>query len=144
MIKFINKTIKTILSWFFIVFNSDGKTANLFNLHVSFNNELGNYLTDSNGRALYYYKQDRVGTLISNPISNCNEEFLGIWQIFYEDRIKISAPLKRVSFSVLVRQEGVKQLCYKGHPLYYYINDFKPGDCKGEGFSNEFFTLKIN
>jgi hypothetical protein len=40
----------------------------------------------------------------------------------------------------LTRSNGVKQVTYRGHPLYYFIGDPSPGTTKGEG--NDAFGAK--
>ncbi|GGH58767.1 hypothetical protein GCM10010975_19730 [Comamonas phosphati] len=39
-------------------------------------------------------------------------------------------------WSVVTRDDGAKQWAYKGHPLYYWSKDAKPGDKTGDGFLN--------
>ncbi|GAB4400259.1 MAG: hypothetical protein OHK0048_15170 [Rhodoferax sp.] len=36
-------------------------------------------------------------------------------------------------FGIINRDDGRKQWTYKGKPLYYWVNDQKPGDRKGDG-----------
>jgi predicted lipoprotein with Yx(FWY)xxD motif len=36
---------------------------------------------------------------------------------------------------VIARDEGKKQLAYKGLPLYFWTKDVKPGDKTGDGRS---------
>ncbi|WP_225973426.1 COG4315 family predicted lipoprotein [Polynucleobacter paneuropaeus] len=39
-------------------------------------------------------------------------------------------------YSVITRDDGKKQLAYKGMPLYFWVKDTKPGDKTGDGFLN--------
>jgi hypothetical protein len=42
------------------------------------------------------------------------------------------------------RPDGISQLTYKGHPLYAFVNDRKPGDTNGEGidaFGGSWFAV---
>jgi predicted lipoprotein with Yx(FWY)xxD motif len=44
----------------------------------------------------------------------------------------------------LRRKDATTQLTYKGHPLYYYAGDAKPGDTTGQGlnqFGAEWYAL---
>lgn len=130
----------------FLIFLSENEQAvNSPTLKVNLNEELGNYLVDSKGRALYCFAQDKVGTKNSHPVSCCGEGCLGVWQIFYEEKILVSSPLKKSDFSNLERrQDEQNQTVYKGRPLYYYINDINHGDAKGEGMNNTWFVLRID
>src|SRR5665647_912872 len=38
--------------------------------------------------------------------------------------------------AVVARDDGAKQVAYKGKPLYTWKNDKKPGDITGDGFLN--------
>lgn len=112
--------------------------------HVALENDkLGNYLTDGDGRALYYFGQSKMKTLNVCPL-NEDSDYLGIWQICYRDRLIIPANLKKKDFSIVARPDNRKQIFYKGNPLYYYANDRNPGDVKGEGINNNWFAVKVN
>ena len=39
-------------------------------------------------------------------------------------------------WSIVVRDDGSRQLAYKGKPVYYWAKDLKPGDRTGDGFNN--------
>ena len=112
---------------------------------ISSKRELGNYLADAEGRALYYFGKSNMESLKNiDPISDHQDNQFGIWQIFYEEKIIPPAPLKAKNFYTIVRPDEQKQTAYKGHPLYYYANDLNPGEVKGEGINNTWFTVKIN
>jgi len=110
---------------------------------VIFKKELGNYLTDGNGRALYYFEQRDMKTVNINPTFN-SHGYMGIWQIFYKDKIIVPPFLRERDFSVIKRPDGQKQLAYKNCPLYYYNNDLKSHETKGEGIGNMWFVVKIS
>ena len=38
--------------------------------------------------------------------------------------------------STSMRKDGQLEVDYKGHPLYYFIADKKPGDLTGQGLNN--------
>ena len=144
MKKFITTIFNAATDLFVTIFKNNGKGVNIPTLYVSNNNEFGDYLTDTNGRALYSSNKDFVGTADSKPVSNSKDSSLVFWKVFYLDDIITSSPLRRRDFSTLNRPGGQNQLVYKGSPLYFYINDLEPGDVKGEGMNNNFFTIKIN
>ena len=39
-------------------------------------------------------------------------------------------------YTIITRDDGNKQWAYKGHPLYTWKDDKKPGDITGDGFAN--------
>ena len=45
-------------------------------------------------------------------------------------------------WSVVTRDDGVKQWAYQGKPLYYWAKDSKPGDATGDGVGNVWHTAK--
>jgi hypothetical protein len=42
------------------------------------------------------------------------------------------------------RSDGVKQTAYMGRPLYYFADDAKPGDVKGQGFNNLWYVANVS
>lgn len=142
---FIIVLIVLMLIIFLIIIQKKEQTANSTTFQIYFSKKLGNYLVDYRGRALYYYAEDKIETSNSQPKSNCGEGCLGIWQIFYADKITVSPPLNISDFSNLERQQNKQnQTVYKGHPLYYYVNDLNEGDAKGEGMNNIWFVLNTD
>jgi|SRR5215510_2558656 len=95
------------------------------------------YLTDSNGRALYYFFNDEVGTSSSAPVSNCtSDQCVSNWPIFFANQAIVPSSLSQSSFTTFTRQDGQRQSAYKGHPLYYFTGDTKPGDTNGRHLFN--------
>ncbi|MDV7340387.1 hypothetical protein RYZ26_12350 [Terasakiella sp. A23] len=45
-------------------------------------------------------------------------------------------------FTVLMRTDGTYQWAYKGHPLYTWIKDSKPGDNTGDGIKGVWHTAR--
>ena len=40
------------------------------------------------------------------------------------------------AWTIVTRDDGLKQWAYKGKPLYAFVKDAKPGDKAGDGFLN--------
>jgi predicted lipoprotein with Yx(FWY)xxD motif len=56
----------------------------------------------------------------------------------------VAGGARRSNVGTTARPDGKSQLTYKGHPLYTFVNDRKPGDTKGEGinaFGGSWFAL---
>jgi len=75
------------------------------------------YLTDTDKRALYTFDNDRIN------MSNCDSDCQSIWPLFR------GGNTESTDIAVV---EGSDQLAYRGHPLYYYINDTQEGDVNGD------------
>lgn len=80
-------------------------------------------LTDAKGMTLYTYDKD------ANGKSNCNGNCAKNWP-------PVMPPGDAMSmgdWTVVIREDGMKQWAYKGKPLYTFSKDTKPGDTTGDG-----------
>ena len=93
---------------------------------MSSNTNINNgVLTASNNMTLYVFTKDTVGS----GKSVCNGMCATNWPpLLVEGSSNVSGP-----YTVITRDDGKKQLAYKAMPLYFYINDTKPGDKTGDG-----------
>jgi predicted lipoprotein with Yx(FWY)xxD motif len=87
---------------------------------------LGVYLTDADGLTLYLFQPDPPGH------STCTDACAQFWPPL------LGAPtagsgLSQRDLSTTTRDDGSKQVVYRGHPLYYYAGDKKPGQITGQG-----------
>ncbi|HET7320399.1 MAG TPA: hypothetical protein VFI84_02300 [Candidatus Saccharimonadales bacterium] len=87
---------------------------------------VGQYLADSNGNALYTYGADKTG------VSNCTGSCLYSWPIYDASNAPASLP---ANVTVITRSDGGKQYAYKGMPLYTFTSD-SSGQVTGDGVSN--------
>ncbi len=106
------------------------------NVQLMANATLGQVLTDSSGRTLYFYTKDTTG------ISVCTGGCKDIWPPFYVSSLRAAAGLDAADFGTITRPDGAKQTTYKGWPLYYYKNDAAPGDAKGENVGTVWYVSK--
>jgi amicyanin len=102
---------------------------------VVMQNNATNYLTDSRGRALYYFTKD------SNLKSVCLDQCLDKWPVFFDDAFAAPSNLEKSDFSSFVRSDSADQVAYRGWPLYYFIDDAARGEMKGEGVNDAWFTI---
>ena len=100
-----------------------------YSVNIANNPELGSYLTNATGWTLYTFSRD----IPSNGTSMCTDSCTEKWPAFYVTNLTLPAGLSATSFTVITRPDGSKQLAYDGWPLYYFINDKKPGDTNGQG-----------
>lgn len=106
---------------------------------------LGNYLTDKDGRTLYYFANDSV------TVNTCTSPAcMGKWPVFYNDKIStttIDGGLNFSDFGVITTSGGAKQTTYMGRPLYYYAPAGDGvreavGATSGEKVGNVWFVAK--
>ncbi|MBE0586493.1 MAG: hypothetical protein IH617_00430 [Hydrogenophaga sp.] len=90
-------------------------------------------LTGPNGMTLYTFDRD----MASSGKSVCNGPCATNWPPLMAGN---AAP--GGDYSVVTRDDGGKQLAYKGKPLYYWIKDTKPGDMTGDGFNGVWHVVK--
>lgn len=88
-------------------------------------------LVGSNGMTLYTFDKDADGK------SMCNGKCAENWPPLTADGAKPSG-----DFSLITRDDGKKQVAYKGKPLYYWVKDQKPGDRTGDGVNNVWHVAK--
>lgn len=94
-------------------------------------------LTNARGLTVYYLVGDRRG-------EGCTGACLGVWPV-------VGAPSRgrlvgtrgvRGKIGVVRRRGGKRQLTFRGHPLYTYAPDTRPGQAKGDGVGGVWFALK--
>lgn len=84
-------------------------------------------LTGRNGMTLYTFDKDVAGS----GRSVCNGPCATNWPPLMASADAGSSG----DYSVITRDDGSRQIAYKGKPLYYWIKDGKPGDRTGDGFN---------
>jgi predicted lipoprotein with Yx(FWY)xxD motif len=78
------------------------------------------------GMTVYTFDKDAGGK------SMCNGPCASNWPPL----IVADASKAKGDWSVVSRDDGLKQWAYKGKPLYVFVKDTKPGDKTGDGFLN--------
>jgi predicted lipoprotein with Yx(FWY)xxD motif len=84
----------------------------------------GGMLTDSKGMTLYGFDKDTVPGK-----SACNSQCLTTWPALPVT----SGTMAMGDWTIIDRDDGVKQWAYKGKPLYTFAHDGKAGDINGDG-----------
>ena len=106
-----------------------------YTIMLSTNAKLGNYLVDGNGEALYWYTKDSVGQ------SACTASCIKAWPAFTASSLVVPSALNAADFSTITRDDGTKQVTYKGYPLYYWVNDKKRGDVTGQDVGKVWYVI---
>jgi predicted lipoprotein with Yx(FWY)xxD motif len=89
-------------------------------------------LVGPNGMTLYTFDKDTSGKSV------CNGPCAGNWPPL----MATEADQTSGDFSVITRDDGMKQWAMKGKPLYYWSKDSKPGDKTGDGFNKVWQAAK--
>ncbi|QWD67956.1 hypothetical protein AOC21_07925 [Polynucleobacter sp. VK25] len=85
-------------------------------------------LTSSYGKTIYTFDKDQAGSGKSECVLTCADN----WPpVYIEPGVMLSG-----NFASITRNNGQKQLTYKGKPLYFFIKDKNPGDKTGDNVNN--------
>lgn len=96
---------------------------------------VGKYLTDAEGKSLYFYIKDRIDK------SACSGDCIARWPIYFRDKVAAGEGLKGEDFATIERADGQKQSTFRGYPLYYWMGDSKPGEINGQGYNGVWFVI---
>ena len=94
----------------------------------------GGVLVAANGMTLYTFDSDKAGS----GKSLCNGPCAGLWPPF----MAAATDQPAGDYSVVTRDDGTRQLAYKGKPLYFYKADQKAGDRTGDNFKDVWHIVK--
>lgn len=119
--------------------NTPSNSTYMIQLHNS--SALGNYLTDKNGYALYFFANDVGGA------NNCTGGCITNWAVFNVTGLtqaQLGNGLNLTDFNTITSANGT-QLTYKGWPLYSYTPggvQEPAGQTTGDGFGGVWFVAK--
>ncbi len=102
--------------------------------------KLGKIIVDSEGMTLYDFHKDKGTT------SACYGACAKVWPpLTTEGKPQTGEGAMPSKLGTTKRSDGTIQVTYAGHPLYLYVADTKPGDAKGNDFSQfgaQWYALK--
>lgn len=107
-------------------------------LNVANDDKLGKYLVDGNGMTLYLYTKDTPG------VSTCTAACLAKWPAFTAssvDQIAVGPGVDKTKLGLADLSDGKKIVTYNKMPLYYWVNDKKPGDTTGQNVGGVWFVV---
>jgi predicted lipoprotein with Yx(FWY)xxD motif len=91
----------------------------------------GTYLTGASGRAVYLWDAD------TGSMSTCSGACAQAWPpVITKSAPTASGGVQASDLGTTTRSDGLKQVTYKGHPLYYFVGDTRPGQVTGQGSNN--------
>jgi predicted lipoprotein with Yx(FWY)xxD motif len=89
-------------------------------------------LVDSKGMTVYTFDKDTANSGKSACTGGCANN----WPAVQAGSGELAAP-----YSSITREDGSKQLAYKGKPLYTFVKDKKPGDKAGDKAMNAWHAV---
>ena len=92
-------------------------------------------LTDATGMTLYMFTKDEPS------LSNCYDQCAVNWPPLMTDGVLTGPDAAVGGLGTTTRQDGGLQVTYNGMPLYYWINDHKPGDTTGQNVGGVWFVV---
>ena len=105
--------------------------------------DLGDYLSDKDGMTLYTFEQDSKNELKSSCLDECVKN----WPPFLatpdeKETLKFSDDALSKNLNLFEREDGSVQCAYGNSPIYYYAQDTKSGDTKGQGLGDVWFVAR--
>jgi predicted lipoprotein with Yx(FWY)xxD motif len=89
---------------------------------------LGRIVVDAKGRTLYLFEKDARGR------SSCSGACAQAWPpLLTSGKPSAGKGASASLLGVTQRANGVRQVTYRGHPLYRFYGDTRPGQTNGEG-----------
>jgi predicted lipoprotein with Yx(FWY)xxD motif len=89
--------------------------------------KMNGMLVDSKGMTVYTFDKDTA----NSGKSACTGACAATWMPVMAGDAPLSPP-----YSAIMREDGSKQLAYKGKPLYTFAKDKKAGDKAGDKFKD--------
>ena len=85
--------------------------------------KMGKAWVDAKGMALYTFEKDTATK------SACNGDCAKEWPPL----MAAAGAANAGDWTVVTRDDGSKMWAFKGHPLYTFVDDKKPGEVTGDG-----------
>lgn len=103
---------------------------------VTTNAQLGDILTDADGRTLYLFMNDR------RLQANCSGGCLNAWPpLLTENPPAAGDGVDAGRLTTIERDDGTLQVAYNGWPLYYWRDDVNEGDTDGQDRGDVWFVV---
>jgi predicted lipoprotein with Yx(FWY)xxD motif len=92
---------------------------------------IGRVLTDQRGRTLYLFLKD------TKKASMCSGSCASFWPpLVTRGKPSFAKGVRASLIGMIRRTDGRMQVTYRGHPVYTFKLDTKPGQTRGEGLSD--------
>lgn len=109
--------------------------ANHHEIKIAKKDGIGSFLTDAEGKTLYWFKKD------SPNQSVCAGPCIEKWPIYYREKVAPPEGIPDSDFATINRPDGKPQTTFRGYALYYWFKDTNPGDTSGQGVGNVWYVI---
>ncbi len=99
--------------------------------------DLGEVLTDAEGRTAYVFDEDQAGS----GESACTGECAGTWPAIVAEDGEPAAEGVDGELGTIEREDGALQVTLDGRPLYVFAGDGAPGDTTGQGVDGTWWVV---
>ncbi|WP_211363392.1 hypothetical protein [Saccharothrix saharensis] len=99
--------------------------------------QVGWFVADAGGFALYRYDKDTA----KPPKSNCDAECVAMWPPVLVSDHTMTSGVDPTLVGSVARADGKKQVTLAGWPLYRYAGDKKAGEVTGQGKGGAWFAV---
>jgi predicted lipoprotein with Yx(FWY)xxD motif len=96
--------------------------------------DLGTFLVDSKGMTLYLFTKDSPGKSV------CEGDCLTAWPPL-QGEVTAGAGVDESLIGSIKRSDGSTQASYGDWPLYYWMEDKRPGDTTGQGVGDVWYVV---
>ncbi|WP_454198162.1 hypothetical protein [Nocardia sp. Marseille-Q1738] len=117
-------------------------TANVVQLDVTSNPNVGRYVSDGPGRSLYRFDKDTAKPSVSNCAGQCAVTWPPL--TVARDQSVYASGVDPQLVGFIERADGTCQITIGGWPVYYFSKDKKPGDLLGQGVGGTWFAVAPN
>lgn len=94
---------------------------------------------ERSGFALYTFETDREDTVDDGSNDSvCDESCAESWPPLLADK----GATAKGFYSIIVRNDGLRQWAYKGMPLYFFSGDQEPSTTNGEGIGDVWYVAR--
>lgn len=97
--------------------------------------QLGEIVVTGEGLTLYAYTKDGTDS------SSCNDACAASWIPLTGESIDVEGNLSESDFKLISRNDGTRQVSFKGHPLYRFGSDKKPAQTNGHGVNAVWYVM---
>jgi predicted lipoprotein with Yx(FWY)xxD motif len=115
---------------------SSSQSSQDVTVNVATDPKLGQFLVDGMGMTLYMFKKDEPDK------SNCGANCLKAWPaLVTQGSPKAGAGVNQALLGTATLADGSKIVTYNHMPLYFFVQDTKPGDVIGQNNGNVWFVV---